>query len=196
MLRRLFALPTLASLVISGWLFVVVLASARLVGDPRAVDAALLISGIVGLFAWIGLYIRHEHMMYAPPRPPDLPAQTQASAPRQELKLTVRHGANHTQVAHNVPMDVFQLEVVVQALLNGDNFAWDRWVGRSSGKEFTESQYKAIRDALITRLGILEWVDQADRSRGLKLTPAGKLWCREVISTTPPPHSLVEIIWT
>lgn len=182
--------PLIGSLALAGWVFLVVWALGRWAGSDEAQLVALMVSGMTGLFGFVTFYRRHEAMMFD--ARPERDEGDEVSKMREVLNLRITNG-NNTRYVKEVPIDSFMFSEMARAMLSGDNFAWDRWVGTEPGRGWTRQQYTATREALI-KLGVLEWVSPANRMNGLKLTRVGRAWLEHALASPALPSDVAEIV--
>jgi len=167
------------------------LAWAAHIDDPVALGA--LAAAVSHLITWLVLLRRWYSTMECFKSLLDTKPSTQAdnqittkSIAKPNLRLDI---TNHNRVQIlDLPIQPEQLKSWADGLANGLSLSKSTWTG--SGKLFSTSEYRSMRDTLIQR-GLARWKNPGSPKQGWELTVAGRAVVREAsVQSLPYPTSI------
>lgn len=87
----------------------------------------------------------------------------------------------------NFPGSEEQLQTLAAGLLNGMTFTERNWSG--NGKLYTSPEFRELKTVMFAH-GLIEYVSEADKRQGIRLTEKGGIAMRELSNSPTPPEDV------
>jgi len=98
---------------------------------------------------------------------------------------TVSKDKSYQQSRINFPGTQSQLETLAAGLLNGMAFTERTWSG--NGRLYTSPEFRELKTVMFAH-GLIEYISEADKRQGIRLTDKGTLAMRELSNSPTPPQ--------